>query len=94
MRKLSASKQHEKLLIILLGLCAVAALALLPGARAADFTAATEAELAAAINATNAAGVGDHIIALTADITLTAPLPALNNTAASGILLDLSLIHI
>lgn len=88
MRKLSASKQHEKLLIILLGICAVAALALLPGARAADFTAATEAELAAAINSTNAAGAGDHIIALTADITLTAPLPALANTAASGILLD------
>lgn len=59
-----------------------------PFARAADFTAADETELATAIAAVNAAGAGEHTIALTADITLTAPLPALNNPAATVITLD------
>ena len=73
------------LLLILLG---AIALAMAPRLRAADFTAADEAELVTAITAANAAGAGDHTIALTADVTLTAPLPALNNTAATGITLD------
>lgn len=59
-----------------------------PPARAADLTAATEAELVAALAAVNAAGAGTHTITLTASITLTAPLPPLNNPAATSLILD------
>ena len=69
--------------LLLLAALALAALEFAPRAWAADFTAANETELAAAITAANAAGAGTHTIALTADITLTAPLPALNNTAGT-----------
>ena len=78
--------------LALLALALILAAGLSPTARAADFTAANEAELAAAITAANAAGAGDHTIALTANISLTAPLPALHNPTATGI--TLSLIHI
>lgn len=63
-------------------------LSILPAAWAADFTVASEAELVAAITGVNAAGPGNHTIALTADITLTAALPAFNNPDATGISLD------
>ncbi|HOU40293.1 MAG TPA: choice-of-anchor Q domain-containing protein [Promineifilum sp.] len=76
------SSRHLLALFTLLALL-VAALQLAPRAWAADFSAANETELAAAITAANAAGAGTHTIALTADITLTAPLPALNNTAGT-----------
>lgn len=76
------SSRHLLALFTLLALL-VAALELAPRAWAADFTAANETELAAAITAANAAGAGTHTIALTADITLTAPLPALSNTAGT-----------
>ncbi len=75
-------------LALLLALLGAIALSAAPGLRAADFTAANEAELVTAINAANAAGAGEHTIALTADVTLTAPLPALNNPAATSITLD------
>ena len=88
MQTLTTSKRPPRLFIFLLGLLAVTALALLPGARAADFSAATEAELVAAINAANAAGAGSHTIELTADITLSAALPPLDNAAATDILLE------
>ena len=79
---------HRTLLILTIAaLLIAAAIAQSPFARAADFTAATETELAAAITAANAAGAGNHTITLTADITLSAPLPALNNTAGA-ILID------
>ena len=74
--------------LALLALALILAAGLSPTARAADFTAANEAELAAAITAANAAGAGDHTIALTANISLTAPLPALHNPTATGITLD------
>lgn len=74
--------------LALLALLAVMALALSPAARAADLTAADETELVAAITAVNAAGEGEHTITLTADITLSAKLPAINNTTATNILLD------
>ncbi len=55
---------------------------LLPApAQALTLTAATEAELSAAISTINAAGAGNHTITLTADITLTGPLPPLDNIA-------------
>ena len=76
------------LILTIAALLIAAAIAQSPFARAADFTAATETELAAAIAAANAAGAGNHAITLTADITLIAPLPALNNPIASGITLD------
>ena len=65
-------------------------LALFPPApaQALALTAATEAELSAAISAVNAAGAGNHAVTLTADITLTGPLPALDNMAAEELLLD------
>ncbi|MCW5865300.1 MAG: hypothetical protein KIT52_19590 [Anaerolineae bacterium] len=78
-RSIPSSRQLLALLALLALL--VAALELAPRAWAADFTAANETELTAAITAANAAGAGTHTIALTADITLTAPLPALSNTA-------------
>ncbi len=85
----SATTNNRTILIaLLLTLLGAIALTLVPGLRAADFTAANEAELVTAIIAANAAGAGDHSIALTADVTLTAPLPALDNTAATGITLD------
>lgn len=59
-----------------------------PFVRAADFAAANETELVAAIDAANAAGAGSHTIILSADITLTAPLPAIDNPDATGITLD------
>ena len=59
-----------------------------PAAHAADWSEADEAPLAAAMTATNAAGAGEHAITLTADITLTAPLPAIDNPAATRITLD------
>lgn len=74
--------------LTLLALLAVLAVAISPAARAADVTAANEAELSAAITEINAAGAGDHTITLTADITLTAPLPPFSNTEATGILLE------
>ena len=78
---------HQAKVLAAVGLIALMGLMLLPGARAADFSAGTAAELAAAITAANAAGAGDHTITLTADITLTAPLPDLDN-AAGEIRLD------
>ncbi len=86
----SATPNTRQLLsfALLLALLAIIALTVAPALRAADFTAADEAELVTAITAANAAGAGDHTIALTADITLTAPLPALDNPAATGITLD------
>lgn len=75
------------LILTIAALLITAAIAQSPFARAADFTAATETELAAAITAANAAGAGSHTITLTADITLAAPLPALNNTTGT-ILID------
>lgn len=74
--------------LLLLALALLLAATLSPAARAADLTAANEAELAAAITAVNGAGAGDHTIALTADITLTAPLPPLSNAAAGSIAID------
>ncbi len=59
-----------------------------PAAHAADWTVADEASLAEAITSANAAGAGEHTITMTAAITLTAPLPAINNTAATRITLD------
>lgn len=88
MKTLNGRKPQYIQLGIFLGLIAILALALLPGVFAADQTAGNEAELVTAINTVNAAGLGDHSITLTADITLTAPLPALNNPDATGILLD------
>ena len=73
---------------ILLALLAVLLLAGAPQARAADTTAGTEAELAAAIDAVNAAGPGNHTITLTASITLTAELPALDNAEATELLIE------
>lgn len=55
--------------------------------QAAAFTAANETELIAAINSANAAGAGDHLITFTADITLTAALPAISNPTAASITL-------
>lgn len=75
-------------LITTLALALLLAAGLSPTARAANVTAANEAELVAAITTVNAAGAGDHTIALTANITLTAPLPAFNNTAAGNVTLD------
>lgn len=57
-------------------------------AHALSLTAATEAELNAAIAAVNAAGAGNHAVSLTADITLTAALPPLVNGAATELLID------
>jgi predicted outer membrane repeat protein len=57
-------------------------------ARAADLTAGSEAELNAAIAAANAAGAGTHTITLTADVTLTNPTTALDNPAATQLILD------
>lgn len=83
------SINHRTLLILISTATLVAvAIAWSPFARAADFTASNEAELVTAIHAANAAGAGSHTITLSADITLTAPLPALSNTAATGITLD------
>lgn len=59
-----------------------------PAANAADWTVADEASLVEAISAANAAGAGEHTITMTAAITLTAPLPAINNIAATRITLD------
>ncbi|MBP6786141.1 MAG: hypothetical protein KA170_01030 [Candidatus Promineofilum sp.] len=87
MNILRATRYQTKTLAAV-GLIALLGLMLLPGARAADFTAGTAAELAAAITAANAAGAGDHTITLTANIILTAPLPDLDNTLAGEIRLD------
>ena len=57
-------------------------------ARAANLTAATEAELIAAIQVVNAAGPGSHTITLTADIALTASAPLLDNSNATELLLN------
>ncbi len=69
-------------------LLAAGALTPPPAAHAADLTAATEAELVAAIAAVNAAGAGAHTITLTADITLTAATPALDNATATSLTLE------
>lgn len=74
--------------LLVLATVVVTGLSFLPVVWAADFTVANEAELSAAITAVNAAGAGDHTIALTADITLTAALPAFDNPDATGITLD------
>ena len=66
----------------------LAALLLAPPARALNLTAATEAQLNAAIVAVNAAGAGTHTITLTADITLTDWTPWISNPAATEIILD------
>lgn len=79
----SNSSTRTLLALLLLPALILAALELAPRAWAADFTAANESELAAAITATNAAGAGTHTIALTADIALTGPLPALNNSSGT-----------
>lgn len=93
--KLPPNMTHRSILklrsiigVVALLTIAAAALVLLPAVSAADETAGNETELIAAINAVNIAGAGSHTISLTADITLTAPLPAITNSAASGILLD------
>ena len=75
MKSLRGRKLQYIQLGIFMGLIAILALALLPGVFAADQTAGNEAELVTAINTVNAAGAGNHTITLTADITLTAPLP-------------------
>lgn len=88
MQEFLYSTRRPAFRLMLLGVIGLMTLALSPAARAADFTVATAAELADAIAAVNAAGTGDHSITLTSDITLTAPLPAFNNTGAATILLD------
>ena len=65
-----------------------AALLIAQPAHAANLTAATEAELSAAIATINTAGAGNHSITLTADIRLTAALPPLANGAATELLVD------
>ncbi len=87
MNKLRTTQYRTKTLAAV-GFIALLGLMLLPGARAADFTASNAVELATAITAANAAGAGNHTISLTANITLTAPLPDLDNPAAGEILLD------
>jgi len=73
-----------------LWLACLALALLLPAhpAQALDLNAATEAELNAAMAAVNAAGAGTHTITLTADVTLTNPTTALNNPAATQLILD------
>lgn len=88
MKRITHTNRRATSFWLIIGLLFCTGLAVLPLVRAADFTAANEAELADAIAAANAAGLGDHTIALTADINLTAPLPAFDNTAANGIQLD------
>jgi hypothetical protein len=73
-----------QIILIYFGLLASVA----PTGYAANFTAADEAELVAAIDGVNTAGAGEHEITLSADITLTAALPALDNPAATRITLD------
>lgn len=80
----SAGGRTAALLILL---ATVVALLAAPAAQAADFSAGTEVELVDAFTLVNGAGVGDHTITLTSDITLTAPLPPLANTEASVITL-------
>ena len=55
---------------------------------AASFSASNEAELVTAINAANAAGAGIHEVTISADITLTASLPIINNAAADSITIE------
>ncbi len=74
--------------LTLLALLIAALSAVSPAAHAADWTVADEASLVEAISAANAAGAGEHAITMTAAITLTAPLPAINNIAATRITLD------
>lgn len=59
-----------------------------PSTRAADLTAANTAELVTAITSINTGGGGAHSITITADITLTEVLPALNNSSASLITIN------
>lgn len=73
---------------LMAGLLLVMGLAILPLVRAADVTAGSAAELATAIDTINAAGPGNHTITLTDDITLSALLPAFNNTEATRLTLD------
>ena len=81
---------HHSIRRFLLAILVLAAAFLVstPRARAANPTAATEAELVAAIQVVNTAGPGSHAITLTADITLTGPLPALDNPGATELLFD------
>lgn len=83
----SAPSLRQVTALVLLTLAA-GALLLASRARAADFAASNETELIAAIAAANAAGAGTHTIALNGDITLSAPLPALDNSAATSIEVD------
>ncbi len=82
---------HPRRLVLPLVLVLVFAFVLLataPPARAANPSAGNQNQLINAINAVNSAGAGSHTISLTADITLTATLPALTNTAAAEIVFD------
>lgn len=74
--------------LTLLALLVTMLSAVSPAAHAADWTVADEASLVEAISAANSAGAGEHAITMTAAITLTAPLPAINNPAATRITLD------
>ncbi|MEZ4517999.1 MAG: hypothetical protein R3C44_14660 [Chloroflexota bacterium] len=86
MQTTSNSSFSHLLIISLIVLLAAFVLGLTAASlRAATFTAGTEAELVIALNDANGAGAGSHVISLTADITLTAPLPQVNNPAADGI---------
>ena len=80
----------RRLALVLAFVLALGATALIGAApaRAADLTAGSEAELNAAIAAANAAGAGTHTITLTADVTLTNPTTALDNPAATQLILD------
>ena len=81
--RLSFRVHRVLLLCLLLALTAMAHPVL-----AANPSAGNQTQLVNAINATNGAGAGTHTITLTADIALTAALPALTNTAATEVVID------
>jgi hypothetical protein len=84
MKRLPDSSTAGLVLLLVLGLLVTGTFP----ARAADFSAADEGELAAAISAANDAGPGTHRITLTADIALTGALPALDNADAATIVIQ------
>lgn len=77
---------HLPLVLVLVFACVLLTTA--PPAHAANPSAGNQNQLINAINTVNSAGAGTHTISLTADITLTAALPALANTAAAEIVFD------
>jgi hypothetical protein len=81
----SVTRYLTVILVLLLG---GLALTLAPPAQAANPSAGNQAQLITAINTVNGAGAGTHTIRLTADITLTAALPALTNSAAVEVVFD------